>query len=72
MSAMVEEERVAAEVGKLRGVLHRGRRVDDLRISRCLADGAVPAEIGAGLLASAAGAVEIDAAAATANNIGGK
>ena len=31
MSAMVEEERVAAEVGKLRGVLHRGRRVDDLR-----------------------------------------
>jgi len=48
MSAMVEEEQAATEVRELRVVLDRGRRGDDLRISRSLTDGAVGAGIGAG------------------------
>src|SRR4029077_9989079 len=49
MSAMVEDEQAATEVRELRVVLDRGRRADDLRISRSLTDGAVGAGIGAGL-----------------------
>src|ERR1700754_1491233 len=47
MSAMVEDEQAAAEVGEARVVLDRGRRGDDLGISRILTDGSVGARIGA-------------------------
>ena len=46
ISAMVEDEHAVAEEWELLGVLDRGRRVDDLRISRRLTDRTVGARGG--------------------------
>ena len=52
---VVEDEQIAAEIGELRGVLHRGRRGNDLHVSGRLARGAVGAEIRACLLGQCRG-----------------
>jgi len=73
MSTMVEDDQAATEVRELRVDLGRGRRGDDLHVSRRLADGAaVGAGIGAGLFGQRCRCGGIDAAAAMANTGGGK
>jgi hypothetical protein len=68
VTSVVEDQ--GAEVGVLRGVLY-GRRVVDLHISGVWHMVLLAPRLVQDCSASAVGAAAIDAAAATANNIGG-